>query len=103
MTAEVDQKPEASTWPADIRIRALEDEVDLRGVDEAQQTVFPKRPADFDSWLHEYTGYDFDLSLWFVAEDDSGIAGFALCSTGLAEDAEAGYVAELCARPDRRG
>jgi ribosomal protein S18 acetylase RimI-like enzyme len=103
MTADVDQKPEAPTWPPDIRIRALDDEVDLRPVHEAQQAVFPERPADFDSWLHEYTGDDFDLSLWFVAEDDSGIAGFALCSAGLAEDAEAGYVAELGVRPDRRG
>jgi mycothiol synthase len=103
MTADVDQKPEAPTWPPDIRIRALDDELDLRPVHEAQQIVFPERPADFDSWLHEYTSDDFDLSLWFVAEDDSGIAGFALCSAGLAEDAEAGYVAELGVRPDRRG
>ena len=103
MTTDVDQEPEAPTWPPDIRIRALDDEVDLRPVHEAQQAVFPDRPADFDSWLHEYTGHDFDLSLWFVAEDDSGIAGFALCSAGLAEDTEAGYVAELGVRPDRRG
>lgn len=103
MTTDIDQKPEAPTWPADIRIRALDDEVDLRPVHKAQQAAFPERPADFDSWLHEYTGDDFDRSLWFVAEDDSGIAGFALCSAGLAEDAEAGYVAELGVRPDRRG
>ena len=105
MTTDIDQKPEAPTWPADIRIRALDDEVDLRPVHKAQQAAFPERPADFDSWLHEYTGDDFDRSLWFVAEDDSGIAGFALCSAGLPEDAEAGYVAELgrAPRPARRG
>ena len=103
MTAEVDQEPEAPTWPPDIRVRALDDVVDLRPVHEARQTVFPERPVDFDSWLHESMGDDFDLSLWFVAEDDSGIAGFALCSPRLAEDPDAGYVAELGVRPDRRG
>jgi len=103
MTADVGQEPEAPTWPHDIHIRTLDDEVDLRPLHEAQQTAFPERLADFDSWLHEYTGNDFDRSLWFVAEDDSGIAGFALCSSSLAEDTEAGYVAELGVRPDRRG
>ncbi len=103
MTADVDQEPEAPTWPADIRVRALSDEVDLRPVHEAEQTVFPERLADFDSWLHDYASDDFDVSLWFVAGDDSGIAGFALCSPSLAEDTEAGYVAELGVRPDRRG
>jgi mycothiol synthase len=48
-------------------------------------------------------GDDLDFSLWFVAEDDAGIAGFALCTPRLAEDTEAGYVAELGVRPDRRG
>ena len=31
------------------------------------------------------------------------MAGFALCLPELAEDEEAGYVAELGVRPDRRG
>ena len=103
MTIDLDEAPDPPRWPAEVRVRALDENSELQHVHEVQQTVFPDRPADFYSWLHEYTGDDFDLSLWFVAEDDSGIAGFALCSANLAEDTEAGYVAELGVRPDRRG
>ena len=102
MTIELHRRPEPPVWPRDVRVRALDDDSDLRPIHVAEQEVFPDRRADFDSWLHEYEG-SFDPSLWFVAEDASGIAGFALCLPELAEDREAGYVSELGVRPDRRG
>ena len=52
--------------------------------------------------MHEYSG--FDPSLWFLAEDADGIAGFALCLPGLAEDRWGGLRqrARRSARPSRR-
>ena len=101
MTIELDRTPEPPLWPPDVRVRSLDDDSDLQPIHEAQQEVFPDRRADLDSWLHEYEG--FDPSLWFVAEDAAGIAGFALCLPELAEDRQAGYVSELGVRLDRRG
>ena len=60
------------------------------------------RPS-FDEWLHDYDGGAIDRSLWFVAEDEQGIAGFLLGQPALAEDTESGYVSELGVRPGRRG
>ncbi len=102
MTIELDRTPEPPTWRPDVRVRTLDDESDLQPIHEARQEVFPDRRADFDGWLHEYEG-SLDPSLWFVAEDEAGIAGFALCLPELPEDREAGYVSELGVRPDRRG
>jgi len=100
MTIELAQ-PELPRWPGSIEVRALDDGADLRPIHEIQQAIFPERRQSFEEWTHEYSG--FDPSLWFLAEDETGIAGFALCLPGLAEDPDAGYVSELGVRPDRRG
>jgi mycothiol synthase len=104
MTIDLDEAPEPPTWPSDVHVRALDEHTDLRPIHEAQTEVFPDRRQDFDEWLHEYAGGGgFDPTLWFVAKDAQGIAGFALCLPELAEDPEAGYVSELGVRADRRG
>jgi mycothiol synthase len=91
-------------WPASVRVRALEPGADLRPIWEAQQSIFPEAPQGFEEWVHEYAGGGgLDPTLWFVAKDDDGWAGFALCIPELAEDPLAGYVNELGVRPDRRG
>lgn len=100
MTADVRQ-PDSPQWPAGVEIRALDESADLRPIHELQQAIFTERRQSFEEWTHEYSG--FDPSLWFLAEDADGIAGFALCLPGLAEDPGAGYVSELGVRPDRRG
>jgi len=100
MTIELTQPPE-QRWPDGVDVRALDHGTDLRPVYDAEQSVFPERPQSFEEWLHDYDG--FDPTLWFLAEDASGIAGFALCLPQLAEDPGAGYVSELGVRPDRRG
>jgi mycothiol synthase len=104
MTIDLDEAPEPPTWRPDVYVRALDEDSDLRPIHEAQTEVFPDRRQGFDEWLHEYAGGGgFDPALWFVAEDAEGIAGFALCLPGLAEDRDAGYVSELGVRADRRG
>jgi mycothiol synthase len=104
MTIELDRMPEPPTWPSDVLVRALDEDSDLRPIHEAQMEVFPDRRQDFDEWLHEYAGGGgFDRTLWFVAKDEEGIAGFALCMPELAEDPDAGYISELGVRADRRG
>jgi mycothiol synthase len=100
MTIDLTQPPDP-TWPHGVRVRALDESADLLQVHEAERSIFPERPQSFEEWLHDYDG--FDPSLWFLAEDASGIAGFALCLPELAEDPESGYVSELGVRPDRRG
>ena len=96
MTIDLDGPPEEPETSG----RPLAPGEDLRPVFEAVRAVFPEQES-FESWVHEYEG--FDPTLWFVAEDVADIAGFALCLPELAEDPEAGYVAELGVREDRRG
>ena len=104
MAIDLHEPPAEPVWPADVRVRALDQEADLRPIWEAQQSIFPEAPQGFDEWVHEYAGGGgLDPTLWFVAEDDEGWAGFALCIPELAEDPTAGYVNELGVRPDRRG
>ena len=99
MTIDLARAPEPPSWPADVVVRALDEDLDLRRIHDAQQAVFPAQ--SFEDWLHEYGR--FEPTLWFVAEDAEGIAGFALCLPELAGDPGAGYVSELGVRPDRRG
>jgi mycothiol synthase len=104
MATDLDEPPPEPVWPDGIRVRALDQGADLRPIWEAQQVIFPEAPQGFDEWLHEYAGAGgLDPTLWFVAEDENGWAGFALCIAELAEDPTAGYVNELGVRPDRRG
>jgi mycothiol synthase len=107
MTVDVDERLEAPQWPAGIDVAALRPDSDLRALYEARTDVFRDHwgsAPSFDEWLHEYTGAgDFDATLWFVANDTRGIAGFVLGAPKLAEDREAGYVAEVGVRADRRG
>jgi mycothiol synthase len=103
MTVELGSAQEPPDWPPGIRVQTLDESADLLPVFEAVNLVFPDQPRSFDEWLHEYEGAGFDPTLWFVAEDDDGLAGFALCQPELAEDPDAGYVGELGVRPDRRG
>jgi mycothiol synthase len=104
MVIDLHEPPAEPVWPADVRVRALDQGADLRPIWEAQQFIFPEAPQGFDEWVHEYAGAGgLDATLWFVAEDDDGWAGFALCIPELAEDPIAGYVNELGVRPDRRG
>jgi len=100
MTIDLAQ-PEPPSWPSDVEVRALDESAELESLHELVQAIFPERRQSFADWTHDYSG--FDPSLWFVAADADGIAGFALCLPELAEDRGAGYVSELGVRPDRRG
>jgi mycothiol synthase len=95
------QQPQPPSWPIDVEVRALDESPDLEPIHEFVQAIFPERRQSFADWMHDYSS--LDPSLWFLAEDADGIAGFALCLPELAEDPDAGYVSELGVRPDRRG
>lgn len=108
MTIELDEQSAQPQWPSDTAVRSLDENSDLKPVYEAQKPIFRDHSGEsepsFEQWLHEYTGAGgFDPTLWLVAEDAQGIAGFALCARELAEDPESGYVSELGVRADRRG
>jgi mycothiol synthase len=100
MTTDLEQ-PEPPSWPSDVEVRALDENAELEPVHALTQAIFSERRQSLADWLHDYRG--FDPTLWFLAEDADGIAGFALCLPALAEDRGAGYVSELGVRPDRRG
>ena len=102
MTIALDGPPVEPSWPVDVRVRTLDGSSDLAPVFDAVSAAFPEQPRSFDEWMHEYSG-TFDPTVWFVAEDEVGVAGFALGVPELAEDIAAGYVAELGVREDRRG
>ena len=104
MTIDLGERPAEAEWPEGVRVHSLAEGADLRPVWEARQSVFPEQPQSFEEWIHEYAlGGDLDPTLWFVAEDDQGWAGFALCMPELAEDPQAGYVSEIGVHPQRRG
>jgi mycothiol synthase len=100
MTIDLAQ-PQPPSWPIDVEVRALDETADLEPIHEFVQAICPERRQSFADWMHDYSS--FDPSLWFLAGDADGIAGFALCLPELAEDPDAGYVSELGVRPDRRG
>lgn len=100
------------TWPQGISLRTYNHAEDAEAVYLANDEAFRdhwgyvETPFEqgFERWLHFLVNRDgFDPSLWFLAVDGEEIAGMALCRPEADDDAEIGWVGELCVRrPWRR-
>lgn len=82
MRIELDHDPAAPVWPDDLSVRSATPE-DAKRVYEAHQESFEDhwehaRPP-FLEWEHWLMRDGYDLSLWFLAEEDGEIAGLSLC------------------------
>ncbi len=100
------------SWPEGILVRTYNHAEDAEAVYLANDEAFRdhwgyvETPFEqgFERWLHFLVNRDnFDPSLWFLAVDGEEIAGMALCRPQADDDAEIGWVGELCVlRPWRR-
>jgi mycothiol synthase len=93
-------------WPDGVRVRTFR-EGDARTFYELQRETFADtwEPIDetYDEWAHWLLDDpSFDPGLWFVAEDGSEPAGFAICKRRRG-DPELGYVQVLGVRRPWRG
>ena len=95
-------RPDRRCGRRDVLVRVLDDDSDLHPIHQAQQEALSDRLADFDNWLHEYEK-SFDPSLWFVAEDDAGIAASRCACRSSLRIARRAMSASSAVRPDRRG
>ncbi len=94
-------------WPQGICVRTYNHAEDAEAVYLANDEAFRdhwgyvETPIDqgFERWLHYLVNRDgFDPSLWFLAIDGDEIAGMALCRPQADDDAEIGWIGELCVR-----
>ena len=72
------------TWPDGVALEAFRSET-ARELHEVHMDVFSEEwgfaPTDFETWSKmRIEAERFDPSLWFIARDRDGIAGYILCS-----------------------
>jgi mycothiol synthase len=114
MQIDLDGRLEAPDLPEGVTIRTIrypEENHELyRITDEAFRDhyghVADPEMQNYESWAYfRFTHVDFDPSLWFVAEVDGQVAGFAWCHTRMPEDPMLGWVDTLGVLPTfrRRG
>ncbi|MBW3593648.1 MAG: GNAT family N-acetyltransferase, partial [Actinobacteria bacterium] len=94
-------------WPAGIAVRTFEPGEEERvhaAAEDAFADHWDHRPEPFDAWRRYHVArYDFDPSLWFLAEDGAEVAGIALCLWHFSGDPAFGWVNVLgVRRPWRR-
>ena len=106
MSVDLDDALVQPVWPEGIRLRTYGDG-DARRFYDASNDTFedtwePIVPS-FDEWSHAVLDRpSFDPSLWFLAEDDAEVAGFAICRIHEVDHA-LGWVHFLGVRKPWRG
>jgi mycothiol synthase len=107
MEIDLAEEPPVPEWPDGISVRSFRPE-DARAVYEAVCDVFAGDwnfvALEFADWRRRnLDAFDFDPSLWFVVEEGTELAGFALC--GSEPQSETGHVGSLGVRSSwrRRG
>jgi mycothiol synthase len=106
MRIELDGTTSEPAWPRGIHVRPMSTG-DERTFYEAQQEVFADtwEPVEdtFEAWSHYLLhAPSFDPQLWFLALQDSEVAGFAICKVHPGE-ADLGWVQILGVRKPWRG
>jgi mycothiol synthase len=111
MEIQLDTPPPAPKWPEGITVRPRSPG-DERAFYEVENEAFKDHygyveepfEVDFPKWKHlRETEPHYDPSLWFLAEEPSGIAGFAICSPETTDEPDMGWVWSLgVLRPWRR-
>jgi mycothiol synthase len=105
MAVDLAEPPPAPVLDAGITIRIFDRERDERAVYGALLEAFEDHWGEefptFERWVHEDIegeGSRFDPSLWFLALEGDGVVGAATCSSGSAQDEEAGAIRLLGVR-----
>jgi mycothiol synthase len=83
MEIDLEGEPPAPAWPEGVTVRTLRDGEEP-AVYEASNEAFADHwdfhEGPYDEWRRFFVESSvFDPTLWFVAEDDGEIAGFAIC------------------------
>jgi len=105
MRIDFDDDPPPPEWPEGVTVRPAT-EADLETAYETQMEAFEDSwehsREPYEEWSHWMVEEDLDLSLWFIAEGEGGVAGIALTKPHEAE-AGPGWVRVLgVRRPWRR-
>jgi ribosomal protein S18 acetylase RimI-like enzyme len=83
MTIELDECPAEPVWPDGITCETFDIAYALafhQAIAEAFEEEWNFRPMPFEEWKrHRLGAPDFDPTLWFVARDDTEIAGVIRC------------------------
>lgn len=108
MEIELTQPPDVPELAAGITIRSAVAGVDEPKIHAAEIDSFADHygylPRTFETWLQMATQlYDYDPSLWFLAEDSPEVAGISLCQAERPGSPDAGYVGILGVRRKWRG
>jgi mycothiol synthase len=104
MEIDLTEEPPQPAWPDGIAVRTFEPG-DARAVYEADLEAFEDHwepvHVGFDEWCDYFlSSWNFDPSLWFLAEEDGELAGVSMCAR---RGGETGYVSVLAVRrPWRR-
>jgi len=112
MQIEMQQEPEAPSWPEGIHVRTFvpgEDDVPaIEAMREAfrdhwghVETPFEDDLEEWRQWIYEDD--DFDTDLWFLAIDGEAIVGFCQCYPVAGDDPKVGLVDELGVLRSHRG
>ncbi len=112
MVIELDAPPAEPEWPQGIWLRTYDPQEGLPEVLRAVRESFRDHygyvespfEQELERWEHrKLKSPDFDPSLWFIAMDESEIAGISLCDPQVYDDPEMGWVGTLgVRRPWRR-
>jgi mycothiol synthase len=106
MSIDLEDDPPEPSWPEGVLLRTFE-KGDASTFYEAGNEAFadtwePIVPP-FDEWAHWLVDTPaFDPELWFLADSDTGVAGFAICKVHPG-DAELGWIQILGVRKPWRG
>jgi mycothiol synthase len=83
MEIDLADEPEPPAWPEGIAVRTLregEEHAIFEAASESFSDHWDYHPMAFDEWRSFFVESSaFDPTLWFVAEEDGEIAGFAIC------------------------
>jgi len=112
MQIEMESIPEAPVWPDGITVRTfVKGQDDIPAVEAMREafadhwghveTPLEDDIADWKQWIYE--DEDFDIDLWFLAEDAGKIVGFCQCYPVGGDDPRIGLVDELGVLRSHRG
>ena len=106
MTVDLDEPPPAAQWPARVSVRRFrpgeDDEIVYRLVRDAfsDNEGYDAEGSTFEGWTSYMLDRERDVSLYFLAEDESGmLVGCALCPWYP----DIGWIQQVAVRRDRRG
>lgn len=99
MFASLGGEPPAPVWPEGISVRTYRGSEDDRPVYDLEQETFADQldweAESFEDWWHWAHREPFEPALWFLAEADGALVGFALCRGQWGGDESVGWVSAI--------